>query len=148
MLKLAPSAEQCESLLATMRACNAAASRAAEVAFEHRTANKMAVQKLVYTDLRQQFGLSAQMAIRSIAKACEAYKRDKKIKPVFRELGAVAFDQRILSWKGPTGLASSPWAVGSSSPLSTRGVGCPPPGRPCAARPISSTATGCSFSPW
>jgi len=100
MLKLAPSAEQREALLATMRACNAAANRAAEVAFTHHTANKIALQKLVYTDLRHEFGLSAQMAIRSIAKACEAYKRDKNIKPVFRDLGAVAYDQRILSWKG------------------------------------------------
>ncbi|MEU9835059.1 transposase [Streptosporangium sp. NPDC048047] len=100
MLKLAPSAEQAASLLATMRACNAAADRAAEVAFAHRSANKMAVQKLVYADLRASFGLSAQMAIRSIAKACEAYKRDKKIKPTFRELGAIAYDQRILTWKG------------------------------------------------
>ncbi|KAB8181507.1 IS200/IS605 family element transposase accessory protein TnpB [Microbispora catharanthi] len=100
MLKLAPSAQQAESLLATMRACNAAANRAAEVAFALRTANKMTVQKLIYTDLRHQFGLSAQMAIRAIAKACEAYKRNKTIKPMVRELGAVAYDQRILSWKG------------------------------------------------
>ena len=40
------------------------------------------------------------MAVRAISKACEAYKRDKKIQPVFRPLGAVAYDQRILSWKG------------------------------------------------
>ncbi|MEV4381992.1 hypothetical protein [Streptosporangium sp. NPDC049644] len=50
MLKLAPSAEQREALRATMRACNAAANRAAEVAFEHHIANKIALQKLVYAD--------------------------------------------------------------------------------------------------
>jgi len=100
MLKLAPPPEQAEALLATMQACNAAASRAAEVAFEHKTANKIRLQPLVYADLRAEFGLSSQMAVRAISKACEAYKRDKTIKPVFRELGAVAFDQRILSWKG------------------------------------------------
>jgi IS605 OrfB family transposase len=100
MLKLAPSPEQAGLLLATMRACNAASSHAAEVAFEHKTANKIRLQPLVYTDLRAEFGLSSQMAVRAISKACEAYKRDKKIKPVFRELGAVAYDQRILSWKG------------------------------------------------
>ncbi|WP_030913440.1 RNA-guided endonuclease InsQ/TnpB family protein [Streptosporangium amethystogenes] len=100
MLKLAPSLEQGQALLATMRACNTAATRAAEVAFAHRIANKIALQKLVYTDLRHEFGLSAQMAVRSIAKACGAYKRDKTIKPAFRELGAVAYDQRILTWKG------------------------------------------------
>ncbi|MFI6454176.1 RNA-guided endonuclease TnpB family protein [Streptosporangium amethystogenes] len=100
LLKLAPSPEQGRALLVTMRACNAAATRAAEVAFAHRTANKIALQRLVYAGLRHEFGLSAQMAVRSIAKACEAYKRDKNIKPVFRPLGAVAYDQRILTWKG------------------------------------------------
>jgi len=100
LLKLAPSPEQGEALLATMRACNAAASRAAEVAFAHKTANKIRLQPLVYGELRETFGLSSQMAVRAIAKACEAYKRDKAIKPVFRPLGAVSYDQRILSWKG------------------------------------------------
>jgi IS605 OrfB family transposase len=100
MLKLAPSPEQAEALLATMRACNAAASRAAEVAFEHRTANKIRLQPLVYGELRQRFGLSSQMAVRAISKACEAYKRDKKIQPEFRAFGAIDYDQRILSWKG------------------------------------------------
>jgi putative transposase len=100
MLKLAPSAEQADALLATMRACNAAATRAAEVAFEHSTANKIRLQQLCYHDLRTEFGIQAQFAIRSIAKACEAHKRDKTIQPVFRPLGAIAYDQRILSWKG------------------------------------------------
>ena len=100
MLKLAPSPEQADALLATMRACNAAASRAAEAAFEHKTANKIRLQPLVYAELRATFGLSSQMAVRAISRACEAYKRDKKIRPVFRELGAIAYDQRILSWKG------------------------------------------------
>ena len=100
MLKLAPSPDEADVLLATMRACNAAADRAAEVAFEYKTANKIRLQPLVYTELREQFGLSSQMAVRAISKACEAYKRDKKIRPTFRPLGAIAYDQRILSWKG------------------------------------------------
>lgn len=100
MLKLAPSPEQAQALLATMRACNAASNRVAEIAFEHKTANKIWLQPLVYQQLREEFGLSSQMAVRAISKACEAYKRDKKIKPKFRPLGAVAYDQRILSWKG------------------------------------------------
>ncbi|MGW0590485.1 RNA-guided endonuclease InsQ/TnpB family protein [Streptosporangium sp. NPDC002607] len=100
-----PTPQQGRALLATMRACNAAATRAAEIAFAHRTANKLVLQKLVYADLRQEFGLSAQMAARSIAKACQAYKRDKTIKPVFRRLGAVAYDPRILTWKGPDSIS-------------------------------------------
>lgn len=99
-LKLAPSAESAEAMQATIRACNAAATRAAEVAFEHQTANKIRLQSLCYGRLREEFSLSAQMAIRAIAKASEAYKRDKTIRPRFRSLGAIAYDQRILSWKG------------------------------------------------
>lgn len=100
LLKLAPTGEQIALLSATMRACNAAANRVAEVAFAHRTANKITLQKIVYATLRADFGLSSQMAIRAIAKACEAYKRDKKIRPVFRSDGAVQYDPRILAWKG------------------------------------------------
>jgi putative transposase len=100
-LKLAPSPEQADALLATIRACNAAASRAAEVAFEHKMANKIRLQPLVYGELRERFGLSSQMAVRAISKACEAYKSaGKKSLPTFRPLGAIAYDQRILSWKG------------------------------------------------
>jgi len=97
LLKLAPTGEQIAMLSATMRACNEAANRVAEVAFEHRTANKIALQKIVYADLRADFGLSSQMAVRAIAKACEAYKRDKDIKPTFRPDGAIQYDQRILT---------------------------------------------------
>src|ERR1700730_1277938 len=100
MLKIAPSAQETDALLATVRACNAAATRAAEVALNHKTANKIRLHALCYGSLREEFGLSAQMAIRAIAKACGAYKRDKNIQPKFRPLGAVAYDQRILSWKG------------------------------------------------
>lgn len=100
MLKLAPSPEQVAALESTMRACNAAANHVAGVAFKHRTANKIRLQPLVYTDLRQRYGLSSQMAVRAIAKACEAYKRDKNIRPTFRPDGAVQYDQRILTWKG------------------------------------------------
>lgn len=100
LLKLAPTGKQAAMLAATMHACNQAANHVAEVAFEHRTANKIALQKLVYTDLREQYGLSSQMSIRAIAKACEAYKRDKNIRPTFRADGAIQYDQRILTWKG------------------------------------------------
>jgi IS605 OrfB family transposase len=39
------------------------------------------------------------MAIRAIAKVCEAYKRDRSKKPTFKPHGAMVYDQRILSWK-------------------------------------------------
>jgi putative transposase len=95
-LKLAPTQRQRRSLLKTLRVCNAAANRVAEIAFEHKTSNKFQVHHLAYSTIRDDFGLPAQMAVRAIAKACGAYKRDKRIKPEFRRYGAIEYDQRIL----------------------------------------------------
>lgn len=99
-VKLLPSPEQSASLLATMERFNAACGALAAIAFAHRCANKVELQKLAYHDIRHDFGLSAQMTIRAIAKVVEAYKRDKSIQPTFRPHGAIVYDQRILSWKG------------------------------------------------
>jgi predicted transposase len=92
--------EQSTALLETMRQFNAACNYVAEKAFELHTANKIELQKIVYHEIRDKFGISAQMAVRAISKACEAYKRDKSIKPEFAPGGAVIYDQRIMSWKG------------------------------------------------
>lgn len=83
-----------------MRAFNAACNYLADVAEQNSTVNKLKVQQLAYYQVREQFGLSAQLTVRAIAKTCEAYKRDKTIKPQFRPLGAVTYDERILSYKG------------------------------------------------
>jgi putative transposase len=99
-LKLAPDNQQRKALLATMRACNTAANHAAAIAYQHHTASKPRVQKLCYRELRSTYKVSAQMAIRAIAKACDAYRRDKLIQPVFRAEGAIAYDPRILAYKG------------------------------------------------
>jgi predicted transposase len=98
LVKLAPTPAQHASLLRTLQAFNAACNAVAEVAYAHRLANKIELQKLVYYDIRQQFGLSAQMAIRAFAKVAEAYKRDKRIKPSFRPHGAMVYDERICSF--------------------------------------------------
>jgi putative transposase len=79
---------------------NAACDWIAGLAYHERIANKMALQKIVYRELRERFGLSAQMAIRAIAKTVEAYKRDKQIQPRFKPHGAMVYDQRILSFYG------------------------------------------------
>jgi IS605 OrfB family transposase len=99
-VKLLPTPEQSKSLFKTLEAFNNACNEIAEVAFEHRTANKVRLQKFVYYDIRRKYGLSAQLTIRAISKVAEAYKRDKRIKPSFRKDGAIVYDQRILSWKG------------------------------------------------
>lgn len=100
MVKLQPTPEQSAALLETMERFNAACNAVAEVAFQERTANKIRLQRLVYYDIRERFGLPAQMAVRVISKVAEAYKRDKSKKPSFRAHGAIVYDQRVLSWKG------------------------------------------------
>jgi IS605 OrfB family transposase len=99
-LKLLPSPEQKTVLLDTMDRFNAAASFAAQVAFDAKVFSQHAIHKLTYRAIRQRFGLSAQMAVRAIGKAVEAFQRDQKICPVFRPEGAVIYDPRILSFKG------------------------------------------------
>jgi predicted transposase len=120
-VKLLPSPEQNSSLLATMERFNAACDALAEIAFANQCANKVELQKLAYRDIRDRFGLSAQMTIRAIAKVVEVYKRDKSIQPKFRPHGAIVYDQRILSWKGPdrvslltlSGRIMVPWVAGA-----------------------------------
>jgi predicted transposase len=101
-LKLAPTTEQAQALLDTMYAFNEAANYVASVAWASKTANKFALQKLVYGELRTTYGLAAQLAIRAISKTSEAYKRDQSIKPTFRPEGAIVYDERILNFKGLT----------------------------------------------
>ena len=84
----------------TMKRFNEACNHIAETVFALHSANKIEVHKAVYYSIREHFGLSSQLTVRAISKVCEAYKRDKSIKPEFRLDGAIVYDQRILSWKG------------------------------------------------
>jgi len=87
--QLSPDGDQARKLSATMRAFNAAADWLAGEAFRLKTANKVELQQLYYNRLRDDFGISAQMAIRCVAQVCEAYKRDKSIRPRFKKYGSV-----------------------------------------------------------
>ncbi len=100
LLKLAPTQEQYCALLETVERFNEAANWIADIAFRHKTASKYKVQKLIYRDVRERFGLSAQMTVRCISKVAEAYKRDKKRRPTFRPRGALIYDERIMGFKG------------------------------------------------
>lgn len=102
VIKLEPSEAQYHALLKTLEAFNRGCQYAADVAYEKRLANKIALQPFVYSTLRSEFGLSSQMAIRAIAKAVEAYKRDRRIHIRFDTHGAMVYDPRIMSFKGLT----------------------------------------------
>ena len=98
-VKLLVSPEERGRLLATMRRVNEACSWLAERAFEAKSADKIALQRAHYRDLRDLFGLSAQHAVRAISKVCEVYRRDKSKRCAFKPLGAIAYDQRLYTFK-------------------------------------------------
>ena len=99
-VKILPTNVQKDLLRRTMVRFNEACNYIADIAFANRCANKIALQKIVYYDVRERFQLSAQLTIRAIAKVVEAYKRDKSRKPNFGLYSGIIYDQRILSWKG------------------------------------------------
>jgi putative transposase len=118
-VKLLPTPEQASALEATLRACNRAATHAAQVAFAQKRTDRNGLQKEVYADLKATFGLSAQPAVRVVKKAVDAYAalkaggRAGKLGPptsrryrkamgsaiVFRPEAAQPFDDRCLSWQ-------------------------------------------------
>ena len=97
-LKLQPTAEQAAALRATLERANAACDHISRVAWGTQTFGKFALQKLCYTDVREQYDLSAQLTVRALAKVGDAYKLDKKTLRTFRPLAPIAYDDRILSY--------------------------------------------------
>ena len=98
-LKLLPNEEQASDLLATLQRANAACDYAAAVAWNERVFGQFALHKIIYRDIKSRFGLSAQMAVRAIAKVADAYKLDRRTQRTFRPRGAISYDERILSFK-------------------------------------------------
>jgi putative transposase len=88
------------ALLRTIESLNRACDAIAEVAFRNHCHRRTPLQRRTYRMARERFGLSAQMAVRAVAKVGGAYVRDPSRKPTFRRRGAVPYDPRILSWKG------------------------------------------------
>jgi putative transposase len=111
-LKLSPTPEQARILKDTLRRANAACNRVSEVAWERRIFGKYTLQRLCYREVKSDFGLSAQMVIRCLAKVADAYRLDKRRQRWFKPHGSIAYDERILSWnlKEPS---VSLWTVAS-----------------------------------
>lgn len=97
-IKLLPVQEQSQSLLKTLKACNIACNDISEVAWEAKTFNQFKLHRLVYRRLKDSSRLTAQALVRCISKVADAYKLDKKKKRVFKPLGAITYDPRILSY--------------------------------------------------
>jgi IS605 OrfB family transposase len=109
-LKLRPTPEQANALRRTLERANEACNYISRAAWEAKTFRQFAVHRLVYQDVRETFGLAAQMVVRCIAKVADAYKLDRKVQRTFRPLAAIAYDDRILSFALPNSSISI-WSV-------------------------------------
>lgn len=98
--QLLPDPAQDEALRATVGRFNEAANWVAGELFDRKVTNKRLAQKLVYRELRDRFALTAQTAILVIHRVCEAYKRDKDVRPKFRPNAAITYDPRVMRFIG------------------------------------------------
>lgn len=97
--KLITNKEQHDSLLKTMEKFNEACNFISVFAFEKKIFGKVGIQKELYYEIREKYGLSAQMTVRAVGKVAESYKVDRKTLHEFDSHGAIVYDQRILSYK-------------------------------------------------
>src|SRR4051794_11626814 len=92
-IQLIPDADTGRKLRAVVERFHEATNWIAAECFTRREANVFNVRKFAYHEVRQRFGLSSQMAQLAIKAVCDAYKRDKSVKPTFRRHAAMPFDQ-------------------------------------------------------
>lgn len=97
-VKLQATPDQFKVLKKTLENANAACNYVSRVAWGKKTFNQFRLHHLVYGDIREQFGLTAQVAVRCISKVADAYKKDRKTRRSFKPRSAIAFDDRILHW--------------------------------------------------
>jgi IS605 OrfB family transposase len=110
-IKLKPDNEQKKSLLNTIKEANVACNKLSEYAFENKIFNQFKLHRAKYHSIKSSFNLSAQMVVRCISKCADSYKLDKKKQRTFKELGAITYDERILSYNIEKRIASI-WSVG------------------------------------
>lgn len=99
-VKLLPTPEQKASLVKTIEVFNEACNYISQTAFEKKTFGQVGLQRLVYYNIREKFGLSAQLTVRAVGKVSESYRAEKKHIHIFKKHSAIVYDQRILSFKG------------------------------------------------
>lgn len=113
-VKLTPDDEQRASLVSTLEVLNAACDGLSDVALASGVFRARMLQRAHYHDLKTVYGLGAQPALHVIEKVADAYTLDTRTKRSFSPYGAVAFDDRCLSWQVPevgNGGTVSIWTV-------------------------------------
>ena len=113
-LQLKPTPLQKAALLATLERANSACDYISQVAWEQQVFGQFNLHHLVYSQAKEQFGLSAQVAVRCIAKVVDAYKLDRKKQRTFKPHGAISYDDRILTYSLDKGEVNI-WLLGEKS---------------------------------
>lgn len=108
-IKLLPTDIQKENLLNTIRTANNVCDSISEIAWSNKVFNQFKLHSICYDTIRASCNLSSQMVIRCLSKVCDSYKLDKKTKRTFKELGSIAYDSRILTYKKDS---VSIWCIG------------------------------------
>jgi len=108
-IKLLPTKEQEKLIIDTMKEVNTVCDAISEMAFSKKIYNQYKIHHEIYHPFKAKYNLSAQVLVRAISKVCDAYKIDKKVKRVFKPLGAITYDSRILTYKKEI---ASIWCIG------------------------------------
>ena len=95
-LKLHPTSEHAHALRETLHTANAVCNQISTIAWESKTFKQFPLHRLVYSVFNDI--LPSNILVRCIAKVADAYKLDKNTKRVFRPTGALAYNDRTLSW--------------------------------------------------
>jgi len=98
VLKLHPTAEQASELDATLRTFASACDHIADVARREHMTNEVLIQRVCYHEVREMFGLSANLAIRAIARVCAVLKVPEKAHSAFKPT-SIGYDARIFSFR-------------------------------------------------
>jgi IS605 OrfB family transposase len=102
-VKLVADRKATDDLVATLRACNAAANQVSGVAWERGIFRNFSLRAVTYGDIRSTFGLGAQAAQHTIKKVADAYNSGKpeyrrSRHRAFRWQSSQPFDARNLSF--------------------------------------------------
>jgi IS605 OrfB family transposase len=101
-IKLLPTQEQKQRLLATMKVVNAACNSISEFVYHNHVVNRFELQKQMYRTVRADYSLGAQMTILACRKVADSYyvsikKGEEWTLHTFRPRGAIAYDGRTYS---------------------------------------------------
>ena len=99
-VQLFPDVGQDRSLGAIIERSNEARNWVAGESFARRKAHHFEVRRFAYREVRERFGLSSQMSQLAIQAVCDAYKRDRTVRPEFGPRAAIGYDRRVMSFKG------------------------------------------------